>query len=392
MNQNILHPEVQSYINLHFNDDITKLLLKGKSLQGVSTKAIVEQIEAKRKSETKLPTWFNTEGIYFPNKLNIEQTSSETTAKYKSKLISGKCIIDITGGFGVDCYYFSKGFSKVIHCELNSELSKIATHNSKQLETKNIDVFETDGIEFLKQHDGYFDWIYVDPSRRHEQKGKVFFLEDCLPNIPKHLEFLFSKTEQIMVKTSPLLDVSIGLKELKHVEAIHIVSIKNEVKELLWILKKGYIGDSKVTAVNIKDNEEMFVFDLHEEQSASPTFSQPLSYLYVPNASIYKAGAFKLVSSKLKVDKLQSNSHLYTSNGLISFPGRRFRIDKIFPYNKKLLKKEVPLKANITARNFPETVQNIRKKLAIKEGGDTYLFFTTNLLNEKIVLSCSKVD
>ncbi|WP_425075170.1 class I SAM-dependent methyltransferase [Psychroserpens sp. S379A] len=393
MNKNILHTEVQTYINSHLNDDITKLLLKGKSIHNVNTKAIVEQIEAKRKCKTKLPTWFNTNDIYFPNKLNIEQTSSETTAKYKSELISGNRIIDITGGFGVDCYYFSKQFSHVLHCEINNELSQIVAHNSKQLKTSNIDIIETDGLEFISNNDITYDWIYVDPSRRHQQKGKVFFLEDCLPNIPENLEFLFSKTEQIMIKTSPLLDISIGLKELKHVESIHIVSVKNEVKELLWILKKEHIGNVETTAVNINtNNKELFTFNLNEEQFAVPTYSQPLSFLYEPNVSIYKSGAFKLISTKLKADKLHSNSHLYTSKDLITFPGRRFKIDKIIPYNKKLIKKECQKKANITIRNFPESVEHVRKKFEIKEGGETYLFFTTNLLNEKIVLSCTKVD
>ena len=393
MNQIILHTEVQTYISSHLNDDITKLLLKGKDIHGVNTKAIVEQIEAKRKSKSKLPTWFCTKDIYFPNKLNIEQTSSEITAKYKSELISGDTIIDITGGFGVDCYYFSKRFSNVIHCEMNSELSQIVAYNSKLLQTNNIEFTSVDGITFLKSNDKTFDWIYIDPSRRHNQKGKVFFLEDCLPNVPKNLDVLFSKTEQIMIKTSPLLDVSIGLKELKHVEAIHIVSVKNEVKELLWILKNGYTNNIKVCAIDFANGkEDRFSFDLDEEHYSNPTYSEPLSFLYEPNVAIYKSGAFKLVSSKLKVHKLHSNSHLYTSDILIEFPGRRFKIDKIMSYNKQRLKKELCNKANITTRNFPETVQSIRKKLGIKEGGSTYLFFTTNLLNEKIVLFCSKAD
>ncbi|WCO00375.1 class I SAM-dependent methyltransferase [Psychroserpens ponticola] len=393
MNQSILHTEVQSYINSHLNDDITKLLLKGTQINGVNTKAIVEQIEAKLKSKIKLPTWFQTEGIYFPNKLNIEQTSSEITAKYKSELISGNNIIDITGGFGIDCHYFSKRFSKVIHCEINEELSHIVANNSKLLQSNNIEFFSTDGIAFLKCNEEIFDWIYIDPSRRHNQKGKVFFLEDCLPNVPLNLEFLFSKTDQILVKTSPLLDISIGLKELKHVESIHIVSVKNEVKELLWVLKKDYSGSIKVSTVDITNQKtEAFDFYLNEELDANPVYSEPLSYLYEPNVAIYKSGAFKLVSTKLNINKLHSNSHLYTSNTLFAFPGRRFQIDKVLPYHKQRLKKEHLKKANITIRNFPETVQNIRKKLDIKEGGNNYLFFTTNVLNEKIVLICSKVE
>ena len=391
MNKNILHSEVQSFINSHLKDDVTKLLFTGKQIHGVNIKAIVEQIEAKRKCKDKLPTWFQTEGVYFPNKLHIEQTSSETTAKYKADTISGQLIVDITGGFGVDCFYFSKQFTKVFHCEINSKLSNIVKYNAKLLKANTIDFISEDGIEFLKNSDVNFDWVYIDPSRRHDQKGKVFFLEDCLPHVPENLDLLFSKTEQIMIKTSPLLDISVGLKELKNVAAIHIVSVKNEVKELLWILKKGSSESIKVCTVDISnENEDQFDFNLDEEQHAEPTYSQPKSYLYEPNVAIYKSGAFKLVSSKLKIHKLHNNSHLYTSEELISFPGRRFKIDQVLPYNRKLLKKELTTKANITSRNFPETVQSIRKKLNIKEGGHTYLFFTTNLLDEKIVLICSK--
>lgn len=393
MNPDILNNEVQQYINSQLNEDITKLLLQGQHKHGIPTKSIVEQIEAKRKSKIKLPTWFLTEGIYFPNKLNIEQTSSETTAKYKSELISGNSIIDITGGFGVDCYFFSKRFSKVFHCEINTELSEIVTYNSGVLNTKNIDFVAQDGIEYLQDNEQNFDWIYIDPSRRHGQKGKVFFLEDCSPNVPEHLDFLFSKTGQIMMKTSPLLDLSVGLKALKYVESIHIVSLKNEVKELLWILKKGYSDSIKIYTVNsVDEHNEQFAFDIEEEAQANPTYSHPLTFLYEPNAAVYKSGAFKLVSSKLKVHKLHKNSHLYTSEKLVSFPGRRFKIDQVVPYNKQLLKKELSKKANITSRNFPETVQNIRKKFDIKDGGDIYLFFTTNVLDEKIVLFCSKVE
>ncbi|MCB0383175.1 MAG: class I SAM-dependent methyltransferase, partial [Psychroserpens sp.] len=348
MDQNILHTNVQSFINEHLNEDVSRLLFHGKPIQGVNIKVIVEQIEAKRKSKDKLPTWFQTKGIYFPHKLNIEQTSSEATAKYKAKLISGKQIIDITGGFGVDCYYFSKCFDKVIHCEINKELSLLVEHNSKVLHTDTIDFVSKDGIEFLKNNHEQFDWIYIDPSRRHDQKGKVFFLSECLPNVPIHLDLLFSKTENIMIKTSPLLDISVGLKELKHVKAIHIVSVKNEVKELLWILKKDHSEKIKVHTSDItNDNNQFFEFNLDEEQDAEPCYSQPLTYLYEPNAAIYKSGAFKLVSLKLGLTKLHRNSHLYTSEELIDFPGRRFRINKVLPYNRKLLKKELSAKSNI---------------------------------------------
>lgn len=393
MNYDILNTEIQAFINQNLNTDISRLLLKGIPFSKVEAKEIIEQIEAKKRCEKKLPTWFNTENIYYPNKLNIEQTSSETTASYKANLISGDSIIDITGGFGVDCYYFSKRFKAVEYCEINNTLSNIVTHNYKQFNIENITINNTDGIAYLKSHDKPYDWIYIDPSRRHESKGKVFFLNDCLPNIPEHLELLFKHTKNILIKTSPLLDFSVGINELSHVKTIHVIAVNNEVKELLWVLQRDFLGEISIETVNIKNNKnEHFNFSLEKEKQHQSAYSLPLTYLYEPNSAILKAGGFHSASNQLQVFKLHQHSHLYTSESLIDFPGRCFKIDNILPYNKKLFKKKNINKANITTRNFPETVQQIRKKLNIKDGGNLYLFFTTDLENNKIVLVCGKPD
>ena len=181
MNNVILNTVIQEFINNNLSSNISTLLLKGIHFKSIEPKEIIEQIEAKKKSQTKLPTWFNAKHIYYPNKLNIEQTSSEITAKYKAGLIKGNSIIDLTGGFGIDSYYFSKQFKNVVHCEINETLTTIVKHNFKQLKANNIDAIHTDGIDYLKKSTNSFDWIYVDPSRRHDTKGKVFFLKDCLP-------------------------------------------------------------------------------------------------------------------------------------------------------------------------------------------------------------------
>jgi 16S rRNA G966 N2-methylase RsmD len=391
LNTRILNTEIQNFINDNLDSDITHLLLKGISFEAVETREIIQQIEAKKKCKTKLPTWFNTENIYFPNKLNIEQTSSEITAQYKAQLISGNSIIDITGGFGVDCYYFIKKFENVIHCEIDNELSQIVKHNYKQLEVNNIITENVDGIEYLKKTTETFDWIYTDPSRRNDTKGKVFFLKDCLPNIPEHLDLLFENSNNIMIKTSPLLDISVGIDELKYVKTIHVVAVNNEVKELLWILEKDFKENISINTVNIKRGEqEHFNFKLEEEKYAKVNYSLPLSYLYEPNSAILKAGAFKNISHKFQVHKLHQHSHLYTSDKLVDFPGRMFNIDEIIPYNKKNLKELKSIKANIATRNFPETVQQIRKKNNIKEGGNIYIFFTTNVYNDKIIIITHK--
>nr|WP_321235080.1 class I SAM-dependent methyltransferase [uncultured Psychroserpens sp.] len=392
MNIEILNTEIQDFIKANLSTDISKILLKGTPFKTVSTSEIVEQIEAKAKCKKKLPTWFSTKHIYYPNKLNIEQTSSEITAAYKSSLLSGKSIIDLTGGFGVDSYYFSKVFERVTHCELNTELSAIVAHNTNQLDVSAIETIPANGIEYLLASKKTYDWIYIDPSRRHDSKGKVFFLKDCLPDVPSHLETLFKHSNHIAIKTSPLLDLSVGIAELKHVKDIHIIAVKNEVKELIWIIENGFDSEITIKTVNIiADTKDVFSFSLNEESKAVATFEFPLQYLYEPNSSILKSGGFNSLAKSYQLSKLHQHSHLYTSNALLRFPGRAFKIETVIDYNKKALKTLGLSKANITTRNFPETVQQIRKKHRIKDGNHTYLFFTTNYLNKRIVVVCSKI-
>ncbi|MEE9361086.1 MAG: class I SAM-dependent methyltransferase [Cellulophaga sp.] len=392
MNKEILNPEIQSFVTANLDTDIVSLLLKNTLFNNVTIQEIAEQIEAKKKCKNKLPSWYNNSGIYYPNKLNIEQTSSEITATYKAKITNGKSLIDLTGGFGVDCFYFSKKIDKVIHCEINKNLSEIATHNYAVLGVKNIINKTKNGVEFLKESTKTFDWIYIDPSRRHDQKGKVFMLSDCLPDVPKHLSQLFEKSTNILIKTSPLLDFSIGINELNSIKEIHVVAIKNEVKEILWVLEKDYKNSILIKTVNItKPSTEILEFHLSEEKAAISNFSLPQKYLYEPNAAILKSGAFKTIGNKLRLNKLQEHAHLYTSDELLKFPGRCFKIEKTMVYNKKELQQLNLKKANITTRNFPESVANIRKKFKIKDGGETYLFFTKDMSGKLIVLACSKV-
>ena len=392
MNNSLLNIEIQEFINSNLNADITNLLLKGIPFDTIDSKAVIEQIEAKKRSKKKLYTWFNTENIYYPNKLNIEQTSSEITARYKSNLVSGKSLIDLTGGFGVDAYYFSKQVENVTHCEINTKLSDIVKHNYKALNVSNITCKNESGIDALKQLNQQFDWIYIDPSRRDNSKQKVFLLSDCTPNIKTFQGLFLEYAKHVMIKTSPLLDLTATLSDLKHVKEIHIVAVNNEVKELLWLLERDYEGDVNVKTINLqKKNIQNFEFNFKIEPSSQVTYTEPLFYLYEPNSAILKAGAFNSISEQLKINKLHKHSHLYTSDELIAFPGRSFKIKKQLPFNKKLFAKERIAKANITTRNFPLSVNDIRKKLKVKDGGNSYLFFTTNLNDEKIILICSKL-
>ena len=391
MNPAILHPNVQQFISDHLNTDISKLIFKGSPFDNVSIQELATQIVSKKKSEKKLPTWFQTENIYYPPKVNIEQTSSEVTAKYKSSIISGDSLIDITGGYGIDAYFFAQKCKEVTHCELNTKLSTIVNSNYQQLKISNIQMFSGNGIDFLKETPKIFDWIYIDPSRRNDVNNKVFLLKDCLPNIPENLDFLFSKSDNVLIKNSPILDISKTIEELNFVKEIHIIAINNEVKELLFILEKNYENEIIIKTINYQKNN-IQLFDFQYNTKKNSTFSEPKKYIYEPNSAILKAGAFHEISNQLNIEKLHQHSHLYTSENLIEFPGRTFLVENICSYNKKEIRKYLPEnKANITTRNFPETVAQIRKKTKIKDGGSQYLFFTT-LKNDNLkVLICSQV-
>ena len=393
MNKDILNTGVQIFINNNLNTDIMSVLLKKNDFDTISSKELAEQIEAKIKCKIKLPSWYKTKKIYYPNKLNIEQCSSELTAEYKAQIVDGKSLVDLTGGFGVDSLFFSKKIKQIFHCEINEKLSEIAAYNFDVLSAKNIKEIPLNGLDFLRNSNEVYDWIYLDPSRRTASKRKVFLLSDCTPDIMEHIELLLMKSKNILLKTSPLLDIASGLKQLKNVKEIHIVAVNNEVKELLWVLQGGFAHEVRVKTVNLKKGlKETYDFTWSEERKTSLAFANPQNFLYEPNAAILKAGAFKLIAKDFKVGKLNPHSHLYTSEELVKFPGRSFKIDNVIDYNKKELKKIRDSKANVTARNFPVGVQNIRKRFKIKDGGDDYLFFTTINDNYLKVIKCARIN
>lgn len=384
----LLNKEVQQFIR-NFEGEISKLAFAGSPFESISVQELIQQIESRRRIEKKLPTWFGTSNIIFPPKLNLEQTSSEITAKYKASLVKGTTIADITGGFGVDSFFFAEKFETIHHFETNENLAELAKHNFRVFGKENILCHAADGLQAALNNK--YDVIYADPSRRHDSKGKVFFLNDCEPNIPENISEILNHCNQFLVKTSPMLDITVGLNELQHVSEIHIVAVDNEVKELLWLLQKDVYDEPKIKTVNFtKSGLESFDFNWDELSSANYSLLQ--KYLYEPNAAILKSGAFDLVSEKLKVNKLHKNTHLYTGEDLIDFPGRRFSIEQTVPYSKKQMRTALNFgKANIATRNFPESVETLRKKWKIADGGDVYLFFVTNLEEKKEMIRCSKI-
>ncbi|WP_010521112.1 THUMP-like domain-containing protein [Aquimarina agarivorans] len=392
MNENLLHKKVQEYLKANEQTAVSSFALKASPFSGITSKELAQQLAGRQKAKHKLPSWFANSLVLYPPVLNLEQTSSEKTANYKSELVSGNSLVDVTGGFGIDSYYFSKKITSVIHCELNESLQQLAAHNFKQFGINNVQSMHADGIQtVLAQSD--LDWVYIDPSRRNDVKGKVFFLEDCLPNVPEIQEAIFKKTSHILVKTAPILDIAVGMKSLKFVKEIHVVAVKNEVKELLWLMENGFCGMPKIIATNIlKSNKKVTVnLTLNAEKKSQVIYGETASFLYEPYASLMKTGAFNWISEHYQLSKLATNSHLYTSNKKIEFAGRVFKVNNVNHYNKKTMKTLIGENVNVVTRNFKETVAQLRKKYKLKEGAERYLFFTTDMHNKQIVIDCIKL-
>lgn len=389
--EDILASKVQQFIKENYKKDIPSLVLKGSPFSHIPIEELLQQIESKRKAEKKLPYWFSNDGIVYPKKISLEQCSSESTAEYKASIVSGNSLIDVTGGFGIDTYYFSKQFKEVTYCEINEELAAVVEHNLKQLKVDNVSIKATNGIRYLKEVDEPFDVLFVDPSRRDDVKGKVFLLKDCVPYLPPKIPFLLSKAKTLLIKVSPLLDLSQTIKELQFVSEIHIVAVNNEVKELLFVVTKDSDAAIQIQTVNFQHGTvQQFGFEYGE--SPYSNYEMPQRYLYEPNAAVLKSGGFHHLTHTYEVFKLQEHSHLYTSETLLDFPGRAFEIEAVFPYDKKKITKHLEeRKANITTRNFPKSVAQIRKELKLKDGGKIYLFFTKNMKQKLICLVCKKL-
>jgi hypothetical protein len=390
LNNQILSAKAQDFINRHLNEDVHKIALSKSSIEGVDAKELANQITAKKKSQKKLPTWFNTPLIYFPSSLSIEQTSSEITAAYKATLAIGDTLVDVTAGFGVDSFYFSKQMKSTVHCEIDEELLQIAAYNARILGQGNTQFENNDGLSFLESTKAQFDTIYIDPVRRGTT-GKVFMLKDCSPNVIDNLQLLLSKCNRLIIKTAPMLDITAGINELKDVSEVHIVSVRNEVKELLWILEKGNSSPVKIIAVTINDAVKHFSFykDEVHEQTILETNLQ--GFLYEPDSALLKSGGFNLIGKKYGLQKLSSQTQLYTSDVIsAAFPGRIFKILRIIPPGE--LKKEKQLSGNVIVRNYRDTPENLIKKYKIKSDDKRFLIFTESKQSGFIIVEAEIVQ
>lgn len=431
-----MNQATQDFIRQHQDDDVRQLAFLGSKYPEVDMPFALDQIRGRKMARVKLPRWASLEGIIYPPHISMEQCSSESTALYKAELaarlldlpasssgIEMKAeneieFVDLTGGFGVDFSYIAARLGvKSMYVERQAHLCEAAKENFERLGLKNAIVKNGDGIEVLhsflpKKDDAAsaddslditYDQprsllktnlglkiIFVDPARRDDAGNKVVSLKDCTPDVTVLQEEMLSKADYVIIKLSPMLDWHRAISELSHVREVHIISVNNECKELLLVLSARNMGENlRIYCVN---DAQSFVCDESDMETSpvkiAPSTLEEMQYLYEPNASLMKAGCFGVLSDRYDARMLSKNSHLFVSQAPIeAFPGRSFRIIAISSFNKKELKRHLSgiTKANIATRNFPLSVAELRKRLKLKDGGETYIFATT-LSDESHVL------
>lgn len=385
------------FIEEHVRDDVRSLALQGGKYPEVDMAAAVVQIAGRQAAGRKVPSWYRVPRLLYPRHLPMEQCSSETTALYKAGLLHGDSLADLTGGLGIDCAFIARNFRQADYVERQEELCELARHNFPLLGLHHIRVHHQDGVRYLQDMEPV-DCIFLDPARRDGQGGKTVAISDCEPDVARLEPLLVRKAGKVLVKLSPMLDLALALKELRTVSEAHVLSVHNECKELLLLLREAPApADVPIHCEHVSASGEHrhYVFTQRaEKECVCPLAAEAESFLYEPNASILKAGAFRSLTQAYPVKKLHINSHLYTSSALVpDFPGRKFRVESTAGFGKQELKRFLHgmEQANLTVRNFPASVADLRKRFKLKEGGDSYVFATTLADERKVLIRCSKV-
>ena len=419
-----MNQATQDFIRQHQDDDVRQLAFLGSKYPEVDMPFALDQIRGRKMARVKLPRWASIDGIIYPPHISMEQCSSEATALYKAELAErllnqqkikicefttkdtvapkfakneGTCenqgkvgFADLTGGFGVDFSYIAERLGvRAMYVERQEHLCEKAKENFLRLGLANAEVKNGDGIEVLHTLE-HLSLIFIDPARRDDAGNKVVSLKDCTPDVTILQEEMLSKADYVVIKLSPMLDWHRAISELSHVREVHIISVNNECKELLLVLSARNMGE-KLRIYCINDAQSFVCDELDMESSSvkiAPSTLEEMQYLYEPNASLMKAGCFGVLSGRYDARMLSKNSHLFVSREPITaFPGRSFRIIAVSSFNKKELKRHLSgiTKANIATRNFPLSVAELRKRLKLKDGGETYIFATT-LSDESHVL------
>jgi 16S rRNA G966 N2-methylase RsmD len=382
--------EFRQFVQDHLQEDPALLLFKYQGKLKFDLKMAVQQISARQKAAKKLPSWSCNPELLFPASISLEQSSSEETAKFKAEGLTGNVMVDLTGGFGVDFYHLSQEFEKGIYCERQPELFQISKHNLETLEPSKgsesleglsgkFEFVEGDGLDFLAKTKQHFDLIYADPARRGSGNQKLYKLQECEPDVVSAWPLLNEKSNNILIKASPMLDISQAWSELPEVQKITVVSVKNEVKELLLFWEKAKSGLSRrIEVIDLGSENPRFSFDPKEEEKAVATIGEAEKYLIEPLSGILKAGAFNLFAARFGLKKLEKNSHLYTADMITQeIPGRIFEVIQEISPKRQEIKSLFPSgKVNVICRNYVSGAEDLKKKLGLKDGGEDFLIGT----------------
>ncbi|MEQ9468805.1 MAG: hypothetical protein RLN88_15455 [Ekhidna sp.] len=383
---------VKAFIKENQNADPSQLILNPPSGFKEHIKEISSQILARQKAKGKLDSWSGNFDLIMPPPLSIEQASSEATCAYKQQLVSGKTLIDLTGGMGVDCLALSQSFNHTIYVEQQKNLCDLFAQNSNVL-GREIDIVHNSAEAFLNDYHGELEetFIYLDPARRDDHKNKVFRIEDCSPDVAELLPKLAEKASKVLIKFSPILDITSIVEAISQTSEVHIVSVKNDCKEILVYIDFSVVKNPSIRCVNLESNQPDYRFDFESEKKQVSSYSNPKTYIYEPNSSVMKAGAFKKVGVEFGLEKLEENTHLYTSDDAISsFPGRTFRV--VSADVKKEISKYAPGgKINVITRNYPLSAPELKKKWKLKDGGDYFLIAFRNLHSKPQMVIAERV-
>lgn len=379
----ICSKEGQDFIEKNQNENIQKLYLKYH--KNVSVTILIDQLQVRKKIAKKLAQWHSLPDIIFPVNVSSEQSSSQFTAKLKASLISGNSLTDLTGGMGVDAYYLSNSFDQIYYYEKQTDLHDISIHNFSILKANNIQCFNnnsTEAIDNIKDE----SYVYIDPARRDKDNGKLISLSQCEPNVLALVERLLQKNCTVLIKTSPMLDIHLAMKELKFVNTVWIISHRNDCKEVVYTLNKEAAKTVEIKTFNILANQNVETFNFLNNRVQAKIASSLGEFIYEPNASIQKSGGSNALCENYSVEKLHPNTNLFTSDFLVpNFPGKRFSVLQVVKAYEKSLKKK---NFNVISRNYPDKASIIEAKLKLRPAKDDYLIACqTSFNNYKFILA-----
>lgn len=393
-----MNQETAEFIRTHASDDVRELALRGTKNPAVDLPFALDQIAGRQMARQKLPSWSTVDGIVYPPHLSMEQCSSEQTARYKARLLtslfpSPQSLADLTGGFGVDFFFMAQTLRRATYVERQEHLCGIVSQNFKILNS-DAQVVCADGTDYLRTM-APVDVIFMDPARRNDHGARTYGISDCTPDVIALRPLLMEKAKVVILKLSPMLDWRKAVTDLGEqlINEVHIVSVGNECKELLLVLKPN--SSSKDVRLVCANDDSRFETSLPLTHAAPHPCGAIVGglFLYEPNASIMKAGCFSEMAARFGVAPLAPNSHLFVAERYIDgFPGRTFSIEAVTSFNKRELREHLSniKQANLSIRNFPMSVAELRKRLKISEGGSNYLFATTLASGNRVLLICRK--